>query len=144
MRVRYALDFEDVDAVDDLFAANNDFLGFVMRVSLEEAVQKKQLLVCEDILLEEVLGAVHFRMTKRGYITIYEIAAKHKGLRIGDILIGELKKYKMDIKLKVTEDNEGAIKFYKRNGFEQQAIEQGKKRNLIVMYYTSPRQRRLF
>lgn len=135
---------EDVEAVNEIFTAHSKYLGFVMKVVLEEAAERGRLLVCEDTEKNEIVGAVNFGVTKKGYITIYEIASKYERRGIGKKMLEYFFNTKMDIKLKVTEDNLGAIEFYTRNGFKRIAIEEGKRRKLYVMYYKSPRQKRLF
>lgn len=143
LNIRFATQ-DDVEAVDKIFTAQQKFLGFVMRKQLEESAANKRLLICEDKETGEVVGAVNFGVTQKGYITIYEIASLYEGRGIGRLLIDHLKRSKLDIKLKVTEDNLGAIAFYEKNGFELVSTEPGKKRRLHVMYYKTPKQKRLF
>jgi len=141
MDIRLAIP-EDLDGIDDVFSENKEFVGFVMRVSIEEAIYKKRVSVAE--MDNKIVGAVNFAPTKKGYITIYEIAATVKGKGVGKSLILSLLNYGMDIKLKVTEDNESGKAFYEKVGFKHIGTERGKKRRLFVMYYKNKKQKRLF
>lgn len=134
---------DDIDRVQKVFAKNQKFVGFVMKASLEEAVLRDCLLVYENEV-GDIVGAVNFRPTKRGYLTIYEIATIEHGRGAGKALIEALKRFRMNIRLKVTEDNENAHKFYEKVGFKLIGTEAGRKRPLRVYLWDSGAQKKLF
>ena len=120
----------DIDAVSKLASKNNKFLGFVMKVSLQEAIQRKELIVYDN---GEILGFCNFHFNKTGYITIYEICTDQnaRGKGIGKALFQYCQK-RAPIQLKVTIDNTDAHKFYDKMGGFIARKEQGKKRELLV------------
>lgn len=135
--------FDDLDAVNELFTAHSEYVGFVMKVQLEESIAKKSLMVCVDTDKDEVVGAMNFNATKKGYVTLYEMATKYHGRGIGGKVMEFFLGAKTDLKLKVTEDNLNAKSFFENLGFDHVATEPGRKRRLYVMYYKTPAQKRL-
>lgn len=145
MPIRYA-NMEDVDAIDKVFGHKNnrDYLGFVMKLMIKDSIEKESLVVYENED-NEITGAVRFNPSKvLGYLTLNEIATIQHGEGIGQQLVDALLVYNMDIRLKVTADNENAIKFYEKYGFYLAAKEKGRKRELLVYIYKNSKQRKLF
>ena len=109
---------------------NREFIGFVMKIALIEAIKKRSLLVFEE--LSGVIGFVHYHPRKDGWHTIHEIAVskqlQSKG--VGQQLFDSVP---LPIRLKTTEDNIKALGFYVKNGMKIVGIENGKKRKLTVL-----------
>lgn len=136
---------EEVDEIQKrVFRPNSKYVGFVMKVSLSESAQRGTLLISETN--GEIDGAINYRITLKGYLTIYEIATSPSavGRGVGTQMIDQLKSLGIDIKLKVTEDNVVAHNFYEKVGFVLVGREQGRKRPLRVYMWSSGKQRKLF
>ncbi len=120
---------ENVPSIAKLARQYPAELGFVMTVSLKESVARNTLLVAT--LYDSVVAFVNYRARKDGWHTIYEIAVhkNYTGMGVGKALIDYMPK---PIRLKTTQDNEGANAFYKHLGFTLLGIEQGRKRPLNV------------
>lgn len=120
----------DLTDIKRIANQNREFIGFVMRIALIDAIQKKSLLVFED--LSGVIGFVHYHPRKDGWHTIHEIAVskqlQSKG--VGQQLFDSVP---LPIRLKTTEDNLKALGFYVKNGMKIVHIENGKKRKLTVL-----------
>lgn len=120
----------DLNDIKRIANQNREFIGFVMKVALMEAIQKKSLLVFEN--LSGVVGFVHYHPRKDGWHTIHELAVskqcQSKG--IGQQLFDFVP---LPIRLKTTEDNIKALKFYAKNGMDIVRVENGKKRKLTVL-----------
>lgn len=120
----------DLTDIKRIANQNREFIGFVMKVALMEAIQKKSLLVFED--LSGVVGFVHYHPRKDGWHTIHELAVT-KNLHskgIGQQLFNSVP---LPIRLKTTEDNVKALDFYAKNGMTIVGEENGKKRKLTVL-----------
>lgn len=126
---------DDINKVANIAKQNRKWLGFVMNVALIESVKKKSLYVYEEN--NEIIGFAHFHKRLDGWTTLHEIAVakdhQHKG--IGQQLLSVLE---TPVRLKTTIDNENAVTFYKKFGFEHTRNEQGKKRELMVFEKFSP------
>lgn len=126
--IRLALE-SDFDVIKKIANQNRDFIGFVMKVALKEAISKRSLYVYEDN--STVIGFVHYHPRKDGWHTIHEIAVAKEsqkqgvGKKLFDIV-------PMPIRLKTTVDNKNAIIFYEKKGMSLVNIEDGKKRKLCV------------
>lgn len=109
---------------------NREFIGFVMKVALMEAIQKKSLFVFASD--SGVVGFVHYHPRKDGWHTIHEIAVSKKiqAQGVGQKLFDSVP---LPIRLKTTEDNLKALSFYAKNGMKVVRIEDGKKRKLTVL-----------
>ena len=104
-------------------------LGFVMNVSLKDAIKRNEFIIAEQD--DKIVGFVHFHKRLDGWNTIREIAVlKDKtGHGIGKKLFNMVDKPR---RLKTTVDNEKANNFYKNMGMEILTIDPGKKRPLNV------------
>lgn len=124
---------KDLDRIKQIANQNREFIGFVMKVALKESIEKKSLFVYEKE--NKVLGFVHFHKRLDGWNTLHEIVIdkNYQKLGIGKELYNCIP---TPIRLKVTEDNIYAIKFYELNGMKQVRTEEGKKRKLIVFEKT--------
>lgn len=127
--IRLATD-HDLTDIKRIANQNREFIGFVMKIALIEAIKKRSLLVFED--LSGVIGFVHYHPRKDGWHTIHEIAVskqlQSKG--VGQQLFDSVP---LPIRLKTTEDNIKALGFYVKNGMKIVVIENGKKRKLTVL-----------
>lgn len=127
--IRLATD-HDLTDIKRIANQNREFIGFVMKIALIEAIKKRSLLVFED--LSGVIGFVHYHPRKDGWHTIHEIAVskqlQSKG--VGQQLFDSVP---LPIRLKTTEDNIKALGFYVKNGMKIVGIENGKKRKLTVL-----------
>lgn len=124
----------DLTDIKRIANQNREFIGFVMKVALMEAIQKKSLLVFED--QSGVVGFVHYHPRKDGWHTIHELAVT-KNLHskgIGQQLFNSVP---LPIRLKTTEDNVKALDFYAKNGMTIVGEENGKKRKLTVFEKTN-------
>jgi len=120
----------DLTDIKRIANQNREFIGFVMKVALMEAIQKKSLLVFENST--GVVGFVHYHPRKDGWHTVHELAVSKsiQGQRVGQQLFDSVP---LPIRLKTTEDNVNALKFYAKNGMNIVRIENGKKRKLAVL-----------
>lgn len=127
IRLATELDLVDIKRIAN---QNREFIGFVMKVSLMEAIQKKSLFV----FVEEssVIGFVHYHPRKDGWHTIHELAVDKRFHHIG---IGQqlFDSVPLPIRLKTTVDNKIALNFYAKNGMSIIGIENGKKRKLTIL-----------
>ena len=114
-----------------------DLLGWLPTTAFKNAIEKGHILVAADD--KRVYGFVEFGAVTKPKWTIHKIAVIPPARRygIGGLLIEGLIKLAGEIgagvRLKVTEDNENAIKFYQRYGFALIEVEQSKTRKLWVM-----------
>jgi len=128
---------EHIPGVLAIARADNNNLGWAPKGVFVEAAKKGLMLVATDD--EMVYGFVEFGGITKDKWTIYKIATakpmRNKG--IGRILVQALaekaKESNAGLRLKVTEDNENAIAFYRKNGFEVVGVEPSKVRRLLVM-----------
>lgn len=121
---------QDLTDIKRIANQNREFIGFVMKVALIEAIQKKSLFVFEDI--SGVVGFVHYHPRKDGWNTIHELAVSKplQSQGVGQKLFDSVP---LPIRLKTTEDNVKALKFYAKNGMHIVGIENGKKRKLTIL-----------
>lgn len=127
-KVRFAKQ-KDIDAVKAIADANSKSIGFVLKPVLEEAAEKKKLVVAVDGNV--VLGFCNFnRRKKDNVLVIYEICvdAVYRRNGIAERIINKLPR---PIIAKCPIDNE-SNKFYKKLGFNLVRIDEGKKRKLNV------------
>jgi ribosomal protein S18 acetylase RimI-like enzyme len=120
---------DDLDRIKQIANQNREFIGFVMKVALKESIKKNSLLVFEKE--NQIIGFVHFHKRLDGWNTLHELAVDknyHKQ-GVGKELFSCVP---LPIRLKTTEDNDNARKFYELNGMTPVKKEQGKKRKLIV------------
>lgn len=126
-----------IPAVVALARQDTKNLGWVPQGVFVEAAKHGHILIA--IQNNRLLGFVEFGGVTKDKWTIYKIAtakpARNKG--IGKALILKLAQTAQEqgagLRLKVTEDNENAIAFYRKNGFEVVSIEPSKVRNVLVM-----------
>ena len=126
--IRLALE-SDFDVIKKIANQNRDFVGFVMKVALKEALLKRSLYVYE--VNSAVIGFVHYHPRKDGWHTIHEIAVakEYQGKGVGKKLFDIVP---LPIRLKTTVDNKNAIEFYGKKEMVLVNIEDGKKRKLCV------------
>ena len=125
---------QDLKDIKRIANQNREFIGFVMKVALMEAIQKKSLFVFEDV--SGVVGFVHYHPRKDGWHTIHELAVSKQlqAKGVGQQLFNTVP---LPIRLKTTEDNVNALKFYAKNGMNIVGVENGKKRKLTVLEKTN-------
>lgn len=117
---------------------HRDIFGFLTRSVFTEAAERQRLLVAET-KAGQVVGFVRFNHRIRGIETaIYDIAVERQtqGKGIGRMLIvalaTECRRFNREtIALRCPEDT-SANGFYAHIGFQQGAIETGKRRRLVV------------
>lgn len=128
---------EHIPAVLSIARMDNDNLGWAPKGVFVEAAKKGLMLVA--VKDDMVYGFVEFGGLTKDKWTIYKIATakpmRNKG--IGRVLVQALaekaKESNAGLRLKVTEDNESAIAFYRKNGFAVVGAEPSKKRRLLIM-----------
>lgn len=120
---------QDIDAIDKIARQYPKELAFVRRNALQRGVDNKSLHVATSD--DNVVGFALFHRRRDGWQTIYDMAVGRSHIRRG---IGRLLLYSVPcpIRLKTTQDNERANRFYKNAGMELSGTEQGKKRRLNV------------
>jgi ribosomal protein S18 acetylase RimI-like enzyme len=133
MMVRFATE-EDVPAVKAMADRHRHELGFVPAAALVEAARERQLLVA--VLDGKVIGFVHFRCCRDGHATIYEIAVlpEHRQRGVGQALVEAVCQEAalrgcVVLQLKCPMGLP-ANEFYRRAGFTEAGIEEGKRRPL--------------
>jgi ribosomal protein S18 acetylase RimI-like enzyme len=131
--VRFATE-EDVPAVKAMADRHRYELGFVPTAALVEAARERRLLVA--VLDEKVVGFVHFRCCRDGHATIYEIAvlSEHRRRGVGRALVEAVSQEAIQrgcvvLQLKCPIDLP-ANEFYRRVGFTEAGIEEGRRRPL--------------
>lgn len=124
----------DLTDIKRIANQNREFIGFVMKVALMEAIQKKSLLVFDNST--GVVGFVHYHPRKDGWHTVHELAVS-KSIQCQGIGQQLFDSVPLPIRLKTTEDNVNALKFYAKNGMNIVGIENGKKRKLTVLEKTN-------
>lgn len=127
---------EDLNAIKRIADLCRHELGFVRRSVLERAVQEGRLLVARES--DDTIGFVHFRTTRQGICTIYEIGVdpnyRRKGIgrALIEAVIGKARSAEMThLRLKCPIDLP-ANGFYAHLGFNRVAIEPGRKRALAI------------
>lgn len=114
-----------------------DLLGWLPESAFKNAINKGHVLVATDN--KRVYGFVEFGAVTKPKWTIHKIAVIKPARRYGigglliQGLIEEAAKVGAGVRLKVTEDNENAIKFYQQHGFSLIEVEPSKTRKLWVM-----------
>jgi ribosomal protein S18 acetylase RimI-like enzyme len=131
--VRFAA-VDDVPAVKAIADRHRHELGFVPAAALVEAARERRLLVA--VLDGKIVGLVHFRCCRDGHATIYEIAVLPECRRqgVGRALVEAVCKEAalrgcVALQLKCPIDLP-ANEFYRRAGFTEAGIEEGKRRPL--------------
>jgi ribosomal protein S18 acetylase RimI-like enzyme len=131
--VRFAT-ADDVPAVKAIADRHRHELGFVPAAALVEAAREHRLLAA--VLDGKVVGFVHFRCCRDGHATIYEIAVlpEHRRRGVGRALVEAVCKEAalrgcVALQLKCPIDLP-ANEFYRRTGFTEAGIEEGKRRPL--------------
>lgn len=137
----------DVVKTKTLADARRHELGFVYHATLKQAAREKRLFVAElkvGCTLETV-GFVHFRCSRDGHATIYEIAVapewrgKGVGRQLLNVVVAEAQNRGcVVLRLKCPADLP-ANGFYARLGFTRVAIEEGKRRPLALWEMWLPR-----
>lgn len=127
---------EDLSAIKAIADLCRQELGFVRRAILEQAIGEGRILVAKKA--GEVLGFVHFAVTRQGCATIYEIAVAPPFRRCGvgryllDAVAGRAREAGVSrLRLKCPIDLP-ANGFYARMGFARVAVEPGRRRHLVV------------
>jgi ribosomal protein S18 acetylase RimI-like enzyme len=133
--VRFAA-VDDVPAVKAIADRHRHELGFVPAAALVEAERERRLIVA--IWDGKVIGFVHFRCCRDGHATIYEIAVlpEHRQRGIGRALVEVVVQEAalrgcVVLQLKCPIDL-SANEFYRRVGFTEAGIEEGKRRPLRI------------
>ena len=124
-------DIEDVDKIKYIADKNGKQLGFVVKNTIIQGIERKELLVAKQDNI--VLGFINYHKKQDNITTIYELAVdfryRHKG--IAKALINKISK---PIELKCPINNE-SNEFYKKIGFILKEVIQGKKQNLNLWEY---------
>jgi GNAT superfamily N-acetyltransferase len=130
MHIRRAT-IDDKKQIAAIWRANADMLGGVVMQAINKGIASRQLHVAE--IDGELAGFVEYHTRRDGVSVIYHIAVvnEYRGQDVGRWLVWSVP---CPVRLKVTADNERAIRFYKRIHFQQIAQETTKKgRELLVM-----------
>lgn len=119
----------DVNAILDIAGQYKQELGYINPAALREHVANGTVHVAD--YQGFVIGFVDYHTRKDGWSTVYHIATlpAYQGKSVGRYLLYSVPP---PIRLKVTEDNESAIRFYKNAGMRWIDVEVGKTRGLLV------------
>lgn len=137
--VRVAL-MTDLESIKENADANRDYLGFVPRAKLTEAIQNQRVLVAADN--NTLYGFIVFRHRKVDLQTTLSeicVSASERRKRIGQTLFMELIKecrelQRSFLQLKCPVDLP-ANTFYEEMGCQKHSMEKGKRRYLNVWRY---------
>lgn len=129
---------EDIDEIKKIADVNKNAIGFVIRASLIQAIEKNELIVAKT---DKIIGFLNYHHRLDSQCTIYEIAvsAEYRRIGIGKSMINALiiestEKNKSKIILKCPSDSE-SNKFYNFLGFSTIGRCPGKIRELTVWEY---------
>lgn len=129
---------DDLDAVKHLFDANKTALGFVLRPSLIESIQRAELIVAYRE--SDFVGVVHYHHRRDGQTTLYHIVVDTtcRATGVGRALILALQQECIlrgmhSIVLKCPQELP-ANQFYARVGFSYIRTDVGKHRPLSVWH----------
>ena len=125
MNIRNAT-MDDLEWIVELAKSHKRELGFVRRVSLEEAIRKERLIV-----IDNGGGFCEFYTRQNGWTSVYAIVSTVKGG--GRALMESIKK---PIRLSCPEDLE-SNGFYAHIGGERIGIFDGKKRRLVEWHWST-------
>lgn len=121
----------DKDKIAAIWRKNTSQLGGVQMAGLKRAIESGLCHVAEEN--GEILGFVEYYARKDGWQTIYHIAtseaARNQG--VGAALLWSVP---CPIRLKVTVDNESAIRFYEHHHMQRAAEETTKKGTRLYVY----------
>lgn len=129
-RIRYGTS-EDAPFCQKLTRQFRNELPFVTLVSLREAAARRNLLIAE--MDGETVGFVSYRACRDGWQTVYELCVSRDYHKSG---IGRALLYAVPapIRLKCTQDNARANRFYLNAGMKLAGVDNGKKRPLNIWH----------
>lgn len=129
-------ELKHLDAIAHLGTTNNDSLGLVLKVEINDHLSKGHILIAEGD--HRLYGFLEYGTSLTGW-SLYKLAvakpARNKG--IGSALTKEFIRKATEMgcltKLKVTKDNLTAITFYQKLGYKMTKVEQSKVKQIITM-----------
>jgi ribosomal protein S18 acetylase RimI-like enzyme len=94
-------------------------MGWIYRVLLDKSMQDG-LFFCEKDDQQIIGFALCRKLTRKGIISIDKIGVhpQYRRQGIGQVLINRVKQLGLPVKLDVTANNQTAIRFYLKNGFQ--------------------------
>lgn len=113
----------DLDWLDKLFNSDTKSLGWSPRVQIMEAIKKGEIVHIDKS------AACKYHKRKDGWVTIYTIISKQKGL--GGKLFEHILSLGLPVRLKCPVDLP-SNQWYEKRGGTLAKVEPGKKRNLNV------------
>lgn len=135
MIVQYAR-LDDLDAIKRLCDDHRLELGFVMRPTLEAAIQAQEVMVARETVSGLCIGLVHYHHRRDAQTTLYHLVVVQNSRwhGVGRALVFALRdearsRGKSLIRLKCPESLP-ANQFYAKVGFAKAATEPGKLRSL--------------
>lgn len=129
-RIRYGTS-EDAPFCQKLTRQFRNELPFVTLVSLREAAARRNLLIAE--MDGETVGFVSYRACRDGWQTVYELCV-HRDYHQSGIGRALLYAVPAPIRLKCTQDNTRANRFYLNAGMKLAGVDNGKKRPLNIYH----------
>lgn len=112
----------DIDAVMDIWlAANISAHSFIERTYWESAYEMvRGMLPGADLFVYEEKDVIRgfIGITERRYIAGLFVGAKYQSRGVGRKLLDHTKNHYPHLELDVFVQNEGAVRFYQRHGFE--------------------------
>jgi GNAT superfamily N-acetyltransferase len=127
-QIRYGTE-NDIEACQRVARPYRKELPFITRAQLRQSIGKRELFVAE--VSGQVIGFVRWHSRRDGWQTVYDLAVRqdYLGQGVGRALLYSVK---APLRLKCTQDNTVANRFYANAGMQLSGVEQGKKRALNV------------
>jgi len=106
----------DKESITKIWRKDSAFLGAIYMGALKERIEKQMVHIYEQD--GQIIGFLEYRKRRDGVSVIYHICvlAEYRKQGIGKALINSLS---LPMRLKVTGDNENAIRFYEHFGFNR-------------------------
>lgn len=111
---------------------NYSELSSIMPVSLREALEKREVYVCEDPLNNLIIGFMEFHRLRDGSYTLYNISVlkSHRRQGVGKTLLSFLPN---PCRCTTLDSNTRGKQFFESQGFHLVGLKQGK-RNLLALF----------
>lgn len=122
---------EDKEAIAKIWRKESAMLGALYMGALKERIEKHSVHIAVDNGV--VVGFVEYRKRRDGMNVVYHIAVDQsaRGQGLGQALLNSLS---LPIRLKVTSDNESAIRFYERYGMTRVAEDSASTGRQLYVY----------
>lgn len=123
---------DDKDAIATIWRKDSAMLGGLYMGALKERIEKGTVNVFTA--QDELLGFVEYRERRDWMTVVYHIAVKQEWRCFG-VGVELMNSLSLPIRLKVTSDNEAAIRFYERYGMKRIGGGLTKKQDRLLYVY---------